>query len=357
MAFLKLNTAKLKHNYQFLDKLFKDNEVEWSVVTKLLCGHKGYLEELLKLGPKEVCDARLSNIKTIKKINPAIQTVYIKPPAKRSIKDIITYVDVSFNTELQTIKWLSEEAVRQDKIHKIIIMIELGDLREGVVGEALLDFYESIFKLPNIEISGIGTNLNCLSGVYPSEDKLLILSLYEQLIEAKFNKKIPWVTGGTSVVIPLLMHKQVPKAVNHFRVGETLFFGTNLFDDTLLEGMQNGILKLYAEIIEIAEKSKVPSGFIGENPSGESAQINEDDFGQTSYRAVIDVGVLDISNSDFLIPDDKNIDVVGASSDMIILDLGDNKSAYKVGDLVGFNLKYMGALRLLNSNYISKVIE
>ena len=337
--------------------MFKDNEVEWSVVSKLLCGHKGYLEELLKLGPKEVCDARLSNLKIIKKINPNVQTVYIKPPAKRSIKDIVTYADVSFNTELQTIKWLSEEAVKQEKTHKVIIMIELGDLREGVVGDALLDFYESVFKLPNIEISGIGTNLNCLSGVYPSEDKLIILSLYEQLIEAKFNKKIPWVTGGTSVVIPLLMHKQVPKSINHFRVGETLFFGTNLFDETRIEGMEDGILKLYAEIIEIAEKPKVPSGFLGENPSGELVDVNEEDFGQTSFRALIDVGVLDISTPDFLIPDDKNIEVIGASSDMIVLDLVDNKGNYKVGDLVSFNLKYMGALRLLNSNYIGKQIE
>lgn len=357
MAFIKLNTAKLKHNYEFLNKMFKDNEVEWSVVSKLLCGHKGYLEELLKLGPKEVCDARLSNLKIIKKINPNVQTVYIKPPAKRSIKDIVTYADVSFNTELQTIKWLSEEAVKQEKTHKVIIMIELGDLREGVVGDALLDFYESVFKLPNIEISGIGTNLNCLSGVYPSEDKLIILSLYEQLIEAKFNKKIPWVTGGTSVVIPLLMHKQVPKSINHFRVGETLFFGTNLFDETRIEGMEDGILKLYAEIIEIAEKPKVPSGFLGENPSGELVDVNEEDFGQTSFRALIDVGVLDISTPDFLIPDDKNIEVIGASSDMIVLDLVDNKGNYKVGDLVSFNLKYMGALRLLNSNYIGKQIE
>lgn len=357
MAFIKLNTEKLRRNYNFLNELFNENEVEWSVVSKLLCGHKGYLEELLKLGVKEVCDARLSNLKTIKKIDPNIQTVYIKPPAKRSIEGIVCFADVSFNTELQTIKWLSEEAVRQKKTHKIIIMIELGDLREGVVGDALLDFYESIFNLPNIEISGLGTNLNCLSGVYPSEDKLIILSLYEQLIEAKFNKKIPWVTGGTSVVIPLLMHKQVPKAINHFRVGETLYFGNNLFDDSIIEGMESDVFKLYAEIIEIGDKPKVPSGFLGENPSGDTIEINEEDFGQTSYRAVLDIGVLDIANPDFLIPDDENINVVGASSDMIIIDLDDNKTNYKVGDLLSFNLKYMGALRLLNSNYINKVIE
>src|SRR5690606_16118860 len=106
----------------------------------------------------------------------------------------------------------SQEAKRQDKIHKIIIMIEMGDLREGVLGEELMDFYQQIIHLSNIEIRGIGTNLNCLSGVMPTQDKLIQLSLYKQLIEAKFNIQIPWVSGGTSVAIPLILKNARPMA-------------------------------------------------------------------------------------------------------------------------------------------------
>ncbi len=219
-----------------------------------------YLKELLTLDIKESCDARVSNLVKIKKLAPEIDTVYIKPPAKRSIKKIVKYADASFNTEFETIKWLSEEAVRQNKIHKIIIMIELGDLREGVMGEDLMDFYGSIFKLPNIKVTGIGTNLNCLHGVYPSEDKMVQLSLYKQLIESKFNRKIPWVTGGTSVVIPLLLMKQLPAGINHFRVGEALFFGNNLITGETFEGMETDVFTLFAEIIEITEKPITPMG-------------------------------------------------------------------------------------------------
>ena len=132
------------------------------------------------------------------------------------------YADVSFNTEFETIRLISEEAVRQNKKHKIIIMIEMGDLREGVLGDNLIDFYSSIFKLPNIEIVGIGTNLNCLNGVMPSHDKLIQLSLYKQLIDATFKVKIPWVSGGSSVTIPLLLKKMLPTGINHFRIGQTL---------------------------------------------------------------------------------------------------------------------------------------
>ncbi|MFT4594288.1 MAG: putative amino acid racemase [Bacteroidia bacterium] len=353
MAYIELYKDKLKNNYEYLDALFKQEHKDWAVVTKLLCGNEVYLQEIINLGTKEICDSRISNLKKVKSLNASVQTVYIKPPAKRSIKKIVKFADVSFNSEFATIKLLSDEAVKQNKMHRVIIMIELGDLREGIMGGHLMDFYDSIFKLPNIEISGIGTNLNCLNGVLPSQDKLIQLGLYEQLIEAKFNTKIPWVTGGTSVIIPMLFKHQVPESVNHFRVGETLFFGTDLLNEGTIEGMQADVFKLFAEIIEITEKPKVPIGTLAENPSGEVFQIDESDFGQNMHRAIIDVGLLDIS-IDFLIPDDENISVVGASSDMVVIDIGESDRNYKVGDLVSFKLKYMGALGLLNSDYIEK---
>ena len=353
MAFIELYRNKLKQNYQFLDALFKEHGKEWAVVTKLLCGNEMYLREVISLGVKEVCDSRVSNLKMVKKIDPNVQTVYIKPPAKRSIKKIVKYADVTFNTEFATIKMLSDEAVKQDKMHKVIIMIELGDLREGIMGDHLMDFYDSIFKLPNIAISGIGTNINCLNGVLPSQDKLIQLGLYEQLIEAKFNTKIPWVTGGTSVIIPMLFKHQVPESVNHFRVGETLYFGGDLLSEGTIEGMQSDVFKLFAEIIEITEKPKVPIGHMAENPSGEVFEIDENDFGENMHRAILDIGLLDIS-TEFLIAEDEKITVVGASSDMLVIDIGDSEKKYKVGDLVSFKLKYMGALGLLNSDYVDK---
>lgn len=355
MAYVKLYRDKLRHNYEFLNKLFKRNHIDWSIVTKLLCGTKPYLKEVVELGNNEICDSRISNLRRIKELAPEAQTVYIKPPAKNAIPSVIKYADVSFNTEFTTMKLLSEEAQKQDKIHKAVIMIELGDLREGVLGERLLDFYESVFKLPNLKITGIGANLNCLYGVMPSEDKLVQLSLYKQLIEATFNRKIPWVSGGTSVVIPLLLRHRLPKGINHFRIGETLYFGNNLYSGGQIKGMKKDVLKLYAQIIEMQKKPKVPTGEIESNPAGDSYELNEEDYGKTSYRAIIDVGSLDIS-TDYIIPEDKHIEITGSSSDMIVLDLGASRRNYKVGDFISFQLKYMGALGLLNSPYIEKLV-
>jgi len=355
MAFLKLYKEKLKHNYEFLDNIFKEHEKDWAVVTKLLCGNEAYLKELLDLGVIEVCDSRISNLKKIKELNPEVQTVYIKPPGRRNIREVVKYADVSFNSESSIIKLLSEEAGRQGKTHKVTIMIELGDLREGIMGDHLIDFYGSIFELPNIEITAIGANLNCLHGVMPSADKMIQLSLYKQLIESKFNKKIPFITGGTSVTLPLLLQQQVPRAVNHFRIGETLYFGNNLVTEQPIPGMKTDVIRLYSEIIEITRKPKVPIGMMAANPSGETFEVDESDYGKYSYRAILDVGLLDIS-PDYLLPENEDLRIVNASSDMLVLDLGETQSNYKVGDLVSFRLKYMGALRLLNSDYIDKVV-
>jgi predicted amino acid racemase len=356
MAFLKLYKDRLKHNYKFLNKLFAKNNIEWGVVTKLLCGNKIFIQELLNLGIGEMHDTRISNLKVIKEISGDIQTVYIKPAAKRSIAKLIKYADVSFNTDYSTIKLLSDEAVKQDKKHKIIIMVEMGDLREGVMGEDLLDFYEKVFHLPNISIIGIGTNLNCLNGIMPSEDKLVQLALYKQLIEVKFNHKIPWVSGGTTVTIPMLIKKQVPKPINHFRVGEALYFGKDIFTDGVIKGMRTDVFRLYAEIIELHEKPVVPTGEQMENPSGKLTEFDEADLGKTSYRAILDIGLLDC-NPKYLIPEDETLEIIEASSDMLVLDIGRNEKSYKVGDLVSFQLKYMGALGIMNSNYIQKIVE
>jgi predicted amino acid racemase len=355
MAYLTLHREKLRQNFEFLKGMFERHEVSWGVVSKLLCGNRKFLGELINLGVHEIHDSRISNLAKIKEIDSGVQTVYIKPVSKRNVAKMVKFADVSLNSELNTIRWISEEAERQGKTHKIIIMVETGDLREGVMGDHLIDFYAQIFDLPNIEVIGLGTNLNCLNGVMPSTDKLIQLSLYKQIIELKFNKTIPWVSAGTSVTIPLMLHKQLPKGVNHFRVGETLYFGVDLFEERVIDGMHGDVFDLYAEIIEMQEKPMLPTGVLAANPQGEMADIDESLYGRSSFRAILDIGLLDVDPK-YLIPEDGEFEILGASSDMLILNLGQNPKRYQVGDTVKFGLKYMGALSILNSSYVDKVV-
>jgi len=266
----------------------------------------------------------------------------------------VHFADISLNSEFETIKLLSIEAVKQKRLHKIIIMVEMGDLREGILGENLINFYAKVFKLKGIKVIGIGTNLNCLHGVMPSKDKLIQLALYRKLIELKFNRQIPILSGGTTVTIPLFKLKSMPKEVNHFRVGEALFFGADLFTGKTLSGMYPCVFELCTEVIELQKKPMIPSGEMKANPSGEvfdPSKVKK----TKSFRAIIDVGLLDIK-PEFLIPQDSELKIIGASSDMLVIDLGTNEAGYKVGSIIKFNMTYMGALSLMNSRYIDKYV-
>ena len=356
MAIVTLDAKKLKSNFDYLQKLFDKHQIQWSVVTKMLCGNKDYIAEVLQLGIRQVCDSRVSNLKAVKAIDSSVETIYIKPPAKRSISSIVKYADISVNTEIRTIQLLSKEAQKQDKTHKIIIMIELGELREGVMGDDFMKFYEDVFRLKNIEVVGIGANLSCLYGVLPNHDKLIQLSLYEQLIEARFNRQIPYVSGGSSVTIPLIFQNLLPKGINHFRVGETLYLGTDVYNEKPLKKMHTDVFQLYSEIIELIEKPMMPSGETATNVDGLAFEVVENLIGKKTYRAIVDIGLLDVDQK-HIFPVDTNISFVGASSDMLVIDLGENTQNYKVGDLLEFTMDYMGTLRIINSKYIDKRIK
>jgi ornithine racemase len=268
---------------------------------------------------------------------------------------VIDVADVSFNTSIATIKTLNQEAKRQGKVHKIIIMIELGDLREGVLGEELVEFYEKVFQLEHIEVIGLGTNLNCLNGILPSQDKLIQLSLYRQLINAKFNSNIKWVSAGASITIPLISIKQVPKGCNHFRVGETLFFGNDIYNHTPAKGMKQDVFTVNASIIEIRDKPMFAQGEQGFNMEGKQPEMDETMMGVVSTRAIVDLGLLDVDWR-HIKPVDDNIKIIGASSDMLVLDLKENTKNLKLGDKITFIPNYNAVLMLMNSNYVEKKV-
>lgn len=355
MSIVTLNRRKLRENFNYLNRFFSEKNIEWSVVTKVLCGNDTFLYEVLSLPIGEFCDSRISNLKKIKALNPDVQTVYIKPVPLTFVDDVVKYADVSFNTEVETLSLLSSKAVSLNKFHKVVIMIEMGELREGVVREKLLDFFGKILKLPNIEIVGIGTNLCCMNGVLPDYDKMKLLHESKQEIEKTYNVHIPYISGGASVSIPLVLNGEMPPYINHFRIGETLFFGTNVYDDNLIEGMHHDVFKLNAEIIEIKEKPNIPEGKLGTNLTGEKKDFNNLKKIKNTTRAIVDIGLLDLSPKNIK-PVNKNLQIVGQSSDMLVLDLQNSYKNYKVGDTVAFELNYMSLLSVMNSSYVEKKV-
>jgi len=148
----------------------------------------------------------------------------------------------------------------------------------------------------------------------------------------------------------------VKTGINHFRVGETLFIGTDVYNNKPFKKMHSDAFRLYSEIIELIEKPMVPEGNLSTNVEGEEFEFDPIHIGETSNRALIDIGLLDVDVNHLELVD-KTIKIAGASSDMIVIDLIENRKKYKVGDLIEFKLDYMGTLRILNSKYIEKKIK
>jgi ornithine racemase len=232
-------------------------------------------------------------------------------------------------------------------------MIELGELREGVLPKNIFSFYKKIFSLSNIKVIGLGTNLGCLYGVEPTYDKLIQLALYKKLLEEKFNKKLIFISGGSSITLPLIDKINFPKEVNHFRVGEAVFFGTSPLTGKRYKNLSTDNFEFEANILELELKNSVPEGKLSEGNIGHFVKNKKN---KPSYRALLDFGLIDIDHTN-LIPKNKNINFVGITSDMCIYDLGNSKKdlykyKYFVGGHVRFNLSYMGVARLLNSNFV-----
>tara|TARA_B100000787_G_scaffold36862_1_gene25902 strand:+ start:3540 stop:4637 length:1098 start_codon:yes stop_codon:yes gene_type:complete len=362
MAELIIQTTKIKDNIKYLSAYFKKHNIYWSLITKVFSGDKEFLrnvltDEVIK-NIDSVGDSRLTSLKNLKEVNPAMRTIYIKPPAKIYADDIIKYADISLNSSFTTIIALNEAAKKVNKVHQVIIMVELGELREGINRTQLMSFYEKVFELSNINIIGIGSNLGCMYGIEPTYDKLLQLSLYKELISAKFNKELKYVSGGTSITLPLIENKVIPKEINHFRIGEAVFFGVSPLENKQFKELSVDAFEFTANIIELEEKKMIPDGIISDANIGHSAVFDTQDISGTSIKAILDFGLLDVDQKDIEFID-VTLNFVGITSDMLVIDIGKNKTKegnqkYKIGDKIHFKPSYMAVARLLNSKFIAK---
>jgi predicted amino acid racemase len=362
MAELIIQTDNIKNNIKYLSEFFDKHDIYWSLITKVFSGDKEFLRKILTKDVIEkvssVGDSRLTSLKNLKEVNPNMRTIYIKPPAKLYADELVKYADISLNSSFDTIKALNESAKKINKVHEIIIMIELGELREGINRDDIMSFYQKVFDLSNIEVIGIGSNLGCMYGVEPTYDKLLQLSLYKELISAKFKKDLKFISAGTSITLPLVERGIVPKDINHFRIGEAVFFGVSPLKNEPFPGLSTDTFEFSANIIELEQKKVVPEGVISDASIGHTADFSDEDARETSVKAILDFGLLDVDKEN-LEALDKEINFVGVTSDMLVIDIGSNrtkdgKKRYRTGDQVLFKPNYMAVARLLNSKFIDR---
>ncbi|MRH44643.1 alanine/ornithine racemase family PLP-dependent enzyme [Aquibacillus halophilus] len=344
---IEINLAKIGHNVKQLVELYGKKGIEIMGVTKAVCGDPVVAEVLMNKGILMLADSRITNIQRMQNAKIKAQFVLLRTPALSEANLVVKYADISMNTELSVINELSIAATKNKSIHKIILMVEMGDLREGIMPKDLEEVIQEILTLKGIQLVGIGANFACFGGVKPSKASMDDLSVLASGIEEKFSISLTCVTGGNSANYNWFESVTDTGKINNLRIGESIYLGCETLDREAIPELFTDAFTLVAEVIESKIKPSKPYGEIGQDAFGNHPKF--EDRGQMK-RAIVSIGSQDVHVSG-LTPK-LEIEILGSSSDHTLIDA--KNVDLKVGDEVKFNVSYGALLSLMTSPYVSK---
>ena len=247
---IEINLSKIQENTRILSKLYAEKGISLMGVSKATLGDPHIAQTMLQGGVQFIADSRLDNIKRMRATKISAQFVLLRTALSQA-EAIVSDVDISLNTEIETLRELSRSAKTQNKTHKVILMIELGDLREGILPADLSLFVRTTLTMPNIKIIGIGTNLACYGGIKPDEQKMRQLSQLASSIEDEFQIVLEIVSGGNSANHEWVQSTQTTGRINNLRLGESLLLGRETLNRKPISKLHTDAFKLVAEIIEL----------------------------------------------------------------------------------------------------------
>lgn len=348
--YLTIDLNKIEHNTRTIVELCQQYGIEVAGVTKVTCGHPEVARAMLRGGVTAIADSRLENIQRLKQAG--IDTLYIllRLPSLSTVEEVVDTVDISLNSELEVLKGLSAAAQRAGKVHDVILMVDLGDLREGIWPDELIPLTKEASTLPSIQIKGLGTNLACFGGVIPNEDNMKQLVILTTDIEQSCHRQCEWISGINSSGLNLIATGGMPGCINHARIGEAILLGRETIQrDPWPDTYQDAFI-LYAEVLELKQKPSMPVGERGEDAFGQ-----QPDFEQCGeiQRALLNVGREDI-DVDGITPLDERLAILGASSGYLVVDVTAAAGEIQVGDTIPFSLNYSALLAAMTSEYVKK---
>lgn len=346
MPRIEITLSQIRHNARILSELYGQKGISLMGVSKATLGNPAIAEAMIQGGVKFIADSRIENIRKMKNAGISTQFVLLRTALSQA-EAVIKTVDISLNTELETVKELSHYAIVHGTIHRIMIMVELGDLREGILPCDLSQFINKILDLPNIKISGIGCNLACYGGIKPDNQKMYELSELADGIEKEFQLELEIISGGNSANYEWYQSAQKVGRINNLRLGESILLGCETIHRKTIPGLYTNAFNLIAEVIESKDKPSLPFGEICQNAFGTVPTFLDRGIRR---RVIIALGRQDILVSG-LTPH-RDLKILGSSSDHLVLDT--NHDDCQVGSEVKFNLDYGGLLSAMTSPFIAK---
>lgn len=348
--YLTIDLKKIEHNAGSIVGLCGQYGIEVAGVTKAVCGMPEVARAMLRGGVTAIADSRLANIHRMKAAGVDAGFMLLRLPALSTVSDTVLATSVSLDSEPSVLQALSQSAQRLGRQHEVVLMVDLGDLREGVLPDALLPLVATANELPGIRIVGLGSNLACLGGVVPSVENMRQLVVLAGEVEQAIGRKLRWLSGLNSSGLELVASGQLPQRINHARIGEAILLGRETIHRRPWPETFQDAFVLSAEVLELKRKPSVPTGERGEDAFGQQPVFKDKGLRQ---RALLNLGREDVDVNGVR-PLDPRLEIVAASSGYLVLDVTAAGGDIRVGDEVAFSVNYSALLATMTSEYVSK---
>ena len=349
---LVIDLEKLRHNGQKLcEKAAKNGLTDLAFVTKSFCALPEMVAALEDLPNPYLADSRVENLARYPETKK--QKILLRLPMLSQCDQVVRHADISFCSEEETLKALDAAAKAQGKTHKVVLMVDMGDLREGVFfreEEMLLTLVKQAEAAEHLVFYGMAFNVTCYGSVIPTQQTLDDFRALVDKVEAAVGRKLDFVSCGNSSSIYLLDQADFA-GFNNLRLGESFMLGREAAYGAELPGLHHDAFRLECEVIEVKEKPTYPMGKLGVNAFGETVEYVDKGL---RLRAIVAAGQQDIEWTG-LTPVTPGMEIFGASSDHLMLDVTD--CPVKVGDTVSFQVNYSVVMRAATSPYVEKVCK
>jgi len=168
---------------------------------------------------------------------------------------VVDVADVSLNTEAVVLAALDQAASRQKRMHAVVLMVELGDLREGIALDDVPEAVRAVLGHSSLRLVGLGANLACQNGVVPDDQNMGILTALADDIEALHGISLDVVSGGNSANLDWALHTHDVGRIDELRLGEAILLGVDPLYRTAIPGLHTDAFTLTAEVIEVRHET------------------------------------------------------------------------------------------------------
>ena len=347
---LEIDLDKIRHNARTLVARLAGRGISVTGVTKATLGSPAVAGALLSAGVTVLGDSRIENIEAMRNARVPASMTLLRSPMLSQAARVVAHADVSFNTEIDVIRALSSAARATGRRHGVVLMVELGDLREGIMPGDLERAARDTLGLPNIALRGIGANLACRSGVSPDARNMSELSALADSLDATLGRRVGIVSGGNSANLDWALGTADTGRINNLRLGESILLGREPLRRRPIDGLHCDAISLVAEVIESSTKPSRPWGTLAETAFG--APPPSADRGDGS-QVIFALGRQDTDPEGLHAP--PGIAILGASSDHLVADSGHGRLS--VGAETRFQLDYSALLRAMTSPFVAKVVR